>query len=84
MLSALPTGHKNSQVQVGCTFSPCLRYLATGSEDKVAYVYDLRQGSVLHRLRGVHGDTVTGVAFNPLHPQLATACLDGKVHFFSE
>jgi hypothetical protein len=31
-------------------------------------------GTVLHRIRGVHGDAVMDVAFNPLHPQLATAC----------
>ena len=48
-------------------------------------MYDVRMGTVLHRIgRGVHGDAVVGVAFNPLHPQLATGCLDGKVHFFSD
>ncbi|KAG1664713.1 hypothetical protein FOA52_006690 [Chlamydomonas sp. UWO 241] len=78
------TGHRSSQLPVGLAFSPCLRYLATGSEDRSAYLYDLRQGSVLHRLRGTHGDAVIDVAFNPLHPQLATGCLDGKVHFFSD
>jgi WD40 repeat protein len=60
------------------------RYLAAGSEDKAAYVYDLRTGTLAHRLRGCHGDAVTDVAWSPLHPQLATACLDGRVHFFSE
>ena len=68
---------------MGLSFSPCLRYLATGSEDKVCYLYDLRQGTVLHRIRGVHSEAVTAVAFNPLHPQLATGCLDGSVHFYS-
>jgi WD40 repeat protein len=60
------------------------RYLASGSEDKSAYLYDLRMGTVLHRIRGVHGDAVMDVAFNPLHPQLATACLDGRIHFYSD
>lgn len=60
-----------------------MHYLASGSEDKTAYVYDLRQATVLHRLRGMHGDAVMDVCYSPLHPQLATACLDGKTHFFS-
>ena len=29
-------------------FSPCMRYLATGSEDKAAYVYDVRRGINQH------------------------------------
>lgn len=77
-------GHKNSQIPVGLALSPCLRWLAVGSEDKVAYVYDLRQGVVAQRLRGGHGDAVTGIAYNPLHPQMAVACLDGRVHFYSD
>ncbi|KAF6257814.1 WD40-repeat-containing domain protein [Scenedesmus sp. NREL 46B-D3] len=31
------SGHKNSQMAIGLAFSPCMRYLATGSEDKAAY-----------------------------------------------
>lgn len=77
------TGHKNCQINTGVAFSPCLRFIASGSEDKVAYLYDLRMGTLLHRIRGSHGDMVADVAFNPLHPQLATACLDGRVHFYS-
>ena len=75
--------HVNRQIAVGCDFSPCLRYLAVGSEDKSAYVYDLRTGRVVERLKG-HGDAVVDVAYHPLHPQLATAGLDGVVRFYSE
>lgn len=60
-----------------------MRYLAAGSEDKAAHVYDLRMSTLLPKIRGCHGDTVVDVAFNPLHPQLAVACLDGRVHFYS-
>ncbi|KAG2454671.1 hypothetical protein HYH02_000510 [Chlamydomonas schloesseri] len=79
-------GHKNSQLPaMGVSFSPCLRYLGVGSEDKQAYLYDLRQGVVAHKVgRGVVSDTVTGVAFNPLHPQMVLSCLDGKIAFFSD
>lgn len=41
-------------------------------------------GTVLYRIRGAHGDAVMDVAFNPLHPQLVTACLDGRLHFYSD
>ena len=58
-----------------------MRYLASGSEDKSYYMYDLRMGSLLMRVRGVQ-DAVTCVAFNPLNPTLAVGCLDGKVLFF--
>ena len=78
------TGHKNGSIAANVAFSPCMRYLATGSEDRTAYLFDLRMGTVLHRIRGIHGDAVMDVAWNPLHPQLATACLDGKVHFYSD
>ncbi|KXZ44757.1 hypothetical protein GPECTOR_62g872 [Gonium pectorale] len=80
------SGHKNSQLPgIGVAFSPCLRYLGVGSEDKQAYLYDLRQGVLAHKVgRGVLGDAVTGVAFNPLHPQLALATLDGRVAFFND
>ena len=39
---------------------------------------------VVERWRGGHTDVVTDVAFNPVHPQLATACMDGRVRFFSD
>ena len=78
------TGHKSGQIASNIAFSPCMRYLASGSEDKSAFLYDLRMGTVLHRIRGVHGDAVMDVAFNPLYPQLATACLDGRVHFYAD
>ncbi len=38
-----PAGHKNSQLPICVSFSPCLRHLGCGSEDKVAYLYDIRQ-----------------------------------------
>ncbi|GFH18475.1 uncharacterized protein HaLaN_15291, partial [Haematococcus lacustris] len=75
------SAHKNTQITTGAAFSPCLRFIASGSEDQAAYLYDVRQGQMLHRMRT--SDVVTDVAFNPLHPQLAAGCLDGRVHFFS-
>ncbi|GMF25681.1 unnamed protein product [Phytophthora lilii] len=73
--------HVNRVHTLGVAFSPCMRYVATGSEDRAAYIYDIRTGRRLVKLAG-HTDTVTSVAFNPLHPQLATASCDGTVRFY--
>ncbi|KAG3116818.1 hypothetical protein PI125_g4306 [Phytophthora idaei] len=74
--------HVNRVHTLGVTFSPCMRYVAMGSEDRAAYIYDIRTGRRLVKLKG-HTDVVTSVAFSPLHPQLATASCDGTVRFYS-
>ncbi|KAG1708317.1 hypothetical protein DVH05_024996 [Phytophthora capsici] len=74
--------HVNRVHTLGVAFSPCMRYVATGSEDRAAYIYDIRTGRRLVKLKG-HTDVVTSVAFSPLHPQLATAACDGTVRFYS-
>ena len=43
--------HLNRRETLGLALSPCMRYLATGSEDNAAYLYDLRNGRVVHRLQ---------------------------------
>ena len=68
---------------VGCAFSPCLRYVACGSEDRAAYIYDVRTGTQVAKLPG-HGDVVSGVAFNPIHPQFASVSYDGTARFYAE
>ncbi|KAE9037400.1 hypothetical protein PR002_g6594 [Phytophthora rubi] len=74
--------HVNRVHTLGVAFSPCMRYVATGSEDRAAYIYDIRTGRRLVKIKG-HSEVVTSVAFNPLHPQLATASIDGTVRFYS-
>ncbi|KAL4137092.1 hypothetical protein PRIC2_000617 [Phytophthora ramorum] len=74
--------HVNRVHTLGVAFSPCMRYVATGSEDRAAYIYDIRTGRRLVKLKG-HSDVVTSVAFSPLHPQLATGSCDGTVRFYS-
>ncbi|KAL8572006.1 hypothetical protein ACOMHN_038364 [Nucella lapillus] len=74
-------GHANQAHGCGIAFSACGTYLASGSEDKVAYVYDLRQGTFCQRLRG-HTEVVSSVTFHPARPLLATAAIDGKVLLF--
>uniref|UniRef100_A0A061S725 Wd repeat-containing protein 27-like n=1 Tax=Tetraselmis sp. GSL018 TaxID=582737 RepID=A0A061S725_9CHLO len=77
------SGHSARQQACRPAFSPCLRYLSVGSEDQTVYQYNLRTATVEHRLRGGHCDVISDVAYNPLHPQMATACYDGHIRFFS-
>ena len=50
---------------------------------QVVYLYDIRMGTVISKLRqGVH-DIVGDVCFHPIYPQLVAATYDGKLRFFS-
>ena len=77
------TGHVSRSQPVSAKISPCNRYLLCGSEDKAAYIYDLRTGGILERLSGIT-DVVSDIAWNPKHPQLATGSYDGKIKFYVE
>ncbi|KAM5325460.1 WD repeat-containing protein 27 [Glossophaga mutica] len=74
-------GHPSRGYPCGVAFSPCGRLLASGAEDRHAYVYEMGSSTFSHRLSG-HTDTVTAVAFSPSVPQLATATLDGRLQLF--
>mmetsp|Transcript_1663 Transcript_1663/g.5793 ORF Transcript_1663/g.5793 Transcript_1663/m.5793 type:complete len:957 (-) Transcript_1663:6694-9564(-) len=74
--------HKNSVQSIGASFSPCMRFFATGSEDRCAYVYDLGSGSVISKLQG-HSDVVSDVVFHPSRPMLLTSSFDNCVKVFS-
>ncbi len=77
-------GHATRQGQpTGIAFSPCMKFLTTGSEDRAAFMYDLGMGQALYKIRHGHRDAVTDVAYNPAHPQMATATGDGGLNFFS-
>ncbi|EGD76726.1 hypothetical protein PTSG_08077 [Salpingoeca rosetta] len=73
--------HTSRAVPVGFEFSPCGRFVMCGSEDKAAYVYDIRQGLLLNKL-GSHLDVVTDVAHHPLKPVVFTSCMDGRLRVF--
>ena len=75
--------HVNKRENISCSFSPCVQYLSTGSEDKSARIIDIRTGKELVKLLG-HKDVVSSVAFNPLSPQLATCSYDGQIKFYGE
>ena len=75
------TDHTNRRENVECALSPCLRYLACGSEDKSARLVDLRTGRDLAKYTGFR-DVVSAVAFHPLAPQVAVGSYDGSVKFY--
>ena len=59
------TSHVNQSHLISAAISPCSRFIATGSEDRAVYVYDIRYPSPLHRVTG-HSDVVSTVAYHPL------------------
>ncbi|KAM4694242.1 WD repeat-containing protein 27 [Discoglossus pictus] len=74
-------GHINRCYPCGVAISPCGRFIASGSEDRCAYIYDMRSCTYLQKLPG-HSDSVISLAFNPSSAQLTTATLDGRLHTF--
>jgi WD40 repeat protein len=78
------TDHLNRREKVQCAFSPCLRYLATGSEDRTVRIIDIQSGGrQIHKLNGFHRDVVTSVAYHPIHPQLISGSYDGAIRCFT-
>jgi WD40 repeat protein len=75
--------HVNRREATGLALSPCLRFMATGSEDKSARIVDLVSGTELAKITHFK-DVVSAVAFNPIHPQLAAASFDGSIKFFCD
>ncbi|XP_078086766.1 WD repeat-containing protein 27 [Mustelus asterias] len=74
-------GHHNRCHPCRIALSPCGRFLATGSEDKCAYLFELGSSNFIHKLSG-HTETVIALAFSPSVPKLTTATLDGKLQLF--
>ncbi|KAK7902166.1 hypothetical protein WMY93_018935 [Mugilogobius chulae] len=73
--------HVNRCHSCSSAVSPCGQYIATGSEDNCAYVYDVRSSSYLHKLYK-ESSPVVNVAFNPSTPELITGTLDGTLRLF--
>jgi WD40 repeat protein len=75
-------GHVNRHANIEACFSPCGRFIASGSEDNRGYVYDIRTGLVLYKIGLNHGNVVTSVSYNPSKAELVTGCYDGKLRVF--
>ncbi|XP_053153393.1 WD repeat-containing protein 27 isoform X2 [Hemicordylus capensis] len=74
-------GHSSRCHPCGIAVSPCGQFIACGSEDKCAYIYENHSSTYSHKLTG-HTESVINVAFSPSSPQLITATLDGKMLLF--
>ncbi|XP_063773821.1 WD repeat-containing protein 27 isoform X3 [Pseudophryne corroboree] len=57
-------GHINRYQPCGVAISPCGRFIACGSEDRCAYIYETRSSTYLQKLTK-HSESVINVAFNP-------------------
>uniref|UniRef100_A0A8D2PFA1 WD repeat-containing protein 27 n=1 Tax=Zosterops lateralis melanops TaxID=1220523 RepID=A0A8D2PFA1_ZOSLA len=62
-------GHSSRCYPCGIAVSPCGRFIASGSDDKYAYIYEMRSSTFLHKL-GRHTESVINVSFNPSSPKL--------------
>ena len=69
--------------QVGVDLSPCMQYLATGSEDGHVYVYDTRHVRSHVSRVNTGGEVVTDVSFSPGHNQLVAVTLEGILATFT-
>ena len=91
-------GSSSGRIGSGVDFSPCVKFVALGSEDGSVYTYDLRRfGSYLQRLEkgpgsrvwsngtvsgSSGGAPVTDVKFNPNGSQLLCANQEGEIIVF--
>jgi len=68
---------------VNCVcFSPCGKYLATGSADKTANIFSVESGAEVKTLSG-HTSAVTSVRFSPCGKHLATGSADKTANIFN-
>lgn len=72
--------HVNRHAIIKSAASPCGRYVASGSEDRHVFIYDIRNTqSAIHRFAGGFTDAVTAVDFHPYRCRLAAGGQDGKI-----
>uniref|UniRef100_A0A8C5SJZ3 Uncharacterized protein n=1 Tax=Laticauda laticaudata TaxID=8630 RepID=A0A8C5SJZ3_LATLA len=62
-------GHSSRSHPCGISVSPCGQFIACGSEDKCAYIYEKHSSTYSYKLTG-HTESVINVAFNPSSPQV--------------
>lgn len=71
-------------MRIGADFSPCMRYIASGSEDHTVHMFDVRMGSTMCVMRGKQRSVVADVAWSPVASILCSVTYDGKLHFWGE
>lgn len=75
-------GHVNTALELGASISPCKQFIASGSEDKSAYIWDIKTCKPLQRLKGFK-DVTNDTAWNPAFQQICVAGNEGRIKFFS-
>ncbi|KAI8853503.1 WD40-repeat-containing domain protein [Chytridium lagenaria] len=75
--------HVNRHATIHASFSPCGNFIGTGSEDKQAYVYDVRKLSPVLKLSAGITDITTSLQFHPSQSKVAVSCQDGGISMFS-
>ena len=72
-------GHNGSVFAVSS--HPTQPIVASGGEDDLGYIWDVRSGEILQTLTG-HSDSVTSIAFSGDGELVATGGMDGKVRIW--
>ncbi|CAL1272670.1 unnamed protein product [Larinioides sclopetarius] len=75
--------HKCRSFPCGANFSLCGKYIATGSEDRSIYIYDLRHLCHQHKINDCQADVFTSVAFSP-KSQLLASSLNGSIYLYGK
>lgn len=75
-------GHRVLETLIRCYFSPDFstseRYIYTGSQCGMIYIYDVLSGVLVKKLTG-HSGAVRDMSWHPTRPTLISSCWDGTV-----
>lgn len=76
-------GHRNAAYKLGCCITNTDSCVVGGSEDGMAFFWDLVDAKVLRKLR-VHDRAVSGIAYHPELPLMVTASFDGTAKVWAD
>ena len=84
-LKARLKGHMNrTGLSLDANFTPCGKYVYSGSQDGNVYVWSVQSGKLITALEG-HGEPCTAVAWNPRYMMFASADSNlVRLSFFSQ
>jgi Prp8 binding protein len=62
------------------SWSPCMRYIGSGSSDRFVYIWDTESGNLRYHLPG-HTGSVNEVIFHPKEPIVGSCGSDKNIYF---